>query len=59
MATPNEWDVVAATYEATIEKITGATYRKYEGKESFQSAPSGIPQHMANWDKKRNRMSIR
>jgi hypothetical protein len=25
---------------ATIERITGATYRKYEGKESYQSAPS-------------------
>ena len=37
----------------TIEKITGATYRKYEGKESYQSAPSGIPQHMANWDKEK------
>jgi hypothetical protein len=34
----------------TIEKITGASYKKYEGKESYQSAPSGIPQHMANWD---------
>jgi hypothetical protein len=35
---------------ATIERITGATYRKYDGKETYQSAPSGIPQHMANWD---------
>ena len=34
----------------TIEQITGATYRKYEGKDAYQSAPSGIPQHMANWD---------
>jgi hypothetical protein len=33
-----------------IEKITGATYRKYEGKDGFASAPKGIPQHMANWD---------
>lgn len=33
-----------------IETITGATYRRYEGKSSYQSAPSGIPQHMADWD---------
>jgi hypothetical protein len=37
----------------TIEQITGATYRKYEGKDAFQSAPSGIPQHMANWDEQK------
>src|ERR1051325_5525039 len=37
----------------TIEKIAGATYRSYEGKESYQSAPSGIPQHMANWKKEK------
>jgi hypothetical protein len=37
----------------TIETITGATYRKYAGKESYQSAPGGIPQHMANWDKQK------
>jgi aromatic ring-opening dioxygenase catalytic subunit (LigB family) len=35
---------------AEIEKITGATYRKYEGKESYASAPKGIPQHMADWE---------
>ena len=34
----------------TIERITGATYRTYEGKTSYVSAPSGIPQHMANWE---------
>src|SRR5271165_4596885 len=37
----------------TIEKITGATYWRYDGKETYQSAPSGIPQHMANWDKEK------
>src|SRR5262249_22706532 len=37
----------------TIQKITGATYRKYEGKKDYQSAPSGIPQHMANWDSRK------
>src|SRR6202022_3274467 len=37
----------------TIEQITGATYRKYEGKDAYQSAPSGIPQHMANWDERK------
>jgi len=36
-----------------IEKITGATYRVYEGKESYASAPSGIPQHMANWEQQK------
>lgn len=35
---------------AEIEKITGASYRRYEGKTSYQSAPSGIPQHMAAWE---------
>jgi hypothetical protein len=35
---------------AAIEKITGATYRKYEGKDSYRSAPAGIPQHMADWE---------
>jgi hypothetical protein len=38
------------TDPAEIERITGATYRKYEGKESYSSAPAGIPQHMANWE---------
>jgi 2,3-dihydroxyphenylpropionate 1,2-dioxygenase len=38
---------------SAIEKITGAVYRQYQGKESFASAPSGIPQHMANWDDKK------
>lgn len=33
-----------------IEKITGAIYRKYEGKESYRSAPTGMPQHMADWE---------
>lgn len=37
----------------TIQSITGATYRKYEGKTDYQSAPSGIPQHMANWEKQK------
>lgn len=32
-----------------IQRITGATYRKYEGRNDFSSAPEGIPQHMANW----------
>jgi Catalytic LigB subunit of aromatic ring-opening dioxygenase len=36
-----------------IEKITGAAYRVYEGKESYASAPSGIPQHMANWEQQK------
>lgn len=35
---------------AAIEAITSATYRKYDGKDSYQSAPSGIPQHMADWE---------
>ena len=35
---------------AEIEKITGATYRRYEGKTSYESAPKGIPQHMADWE---------
>src|SRR5262245_43304777 len=33
-----------------IERITGATYRKYKGKNDYSSAPAGIPQHMANWE---------
>ena len=33
-----------------IERITGATYRKYEGKSAYASAPAGIPQHMADWE---------
>jgi hypothetical protein len=35
---------------AEIEKITGATYRRYEGKTRYESAPQGIPQHMADWE---------
>jgi hypothetical protein len=35
---------------AEIEKITGATYRRYEGKTAYESAPKGIPQHMADWE---------
>lgn len=38
------------TGPAEIEKITGAIYRKYEGKVSYQSAPTGMPQHMADWE---------
>lgn len=38
------------TDPATIERITGATYRKYEGKAGYASAPAGIPQHMADWE---------
>ncbi|HUZ74138.1 MAG TPA: hypothetical protein VMU87_14240 [Stellaceae bacterium] len=33
-----------------IEEITGAVYRRYEGKSAYQSAPDGIPQHMADWE---------
>ena len=33
----------------TIEQITGATYQRYNDQETFESAPPGIPQHMANW----------
>ena len=33
-----------------IEKITGATYRKYDGKAAYASAPAGIPQHVADWE---------
>lgn len=36
-----------------IERITGATYRRYAGKAEYESAPSGIPQHMANWEKQK------
>lgn len=36
-----------------IEKITGATYRTYAGKDDYASAPSGIPQHMANWEQQK------
>ncbi len=35
---------------AAIEKITGATYRQYEGKAAYASAPAGIPQHVADWE---------
>lgn len=35
---------------AAIEEITGAVYRKYEGKKEYLSAPKGIPQHMADWE---------
>lgn len=38
------------TDPAVIERITGATYRKYEGKTAYASAPAGIPQHMADWE---------
>lgn len=41
------------TSPAEIERITGATYRKYEGKSEYSSAPTGIPQHMANWEKQK------
>lgn len=33
-----------------IEKITGAVYKKCEGKSSFQSAPAGMPQHVSDWE---------
>jgi hypothetical protein len=33
-----------------IERITGASYRRYKGKNDYSSAPAGIPQHMANWE---------
>jgi hypothetical protein len=36
-----------------IEKITGAAYRKYDGKTSYASAPAGIPQHMADWEEQK------
>ena len=35
---------------AEIEKITGATYKKYPGKQVYQSAPAGIPQHVSDWE---------
>jgi hypothetical protein len=35
---------------AEIERITGASYRRYEGKTAYESAPQGIPQHMADWE---------
>ncbi|MFM9885168.1 MAG: hypothetical protein ACKVQT_19260 [Burkholderiales bacterium] len=35
---------------AAIEKITGASYRRYEGKAAYASAPAGIPQHVADWE---------
>jgi hypothetical protein len=41
------------TSPVEIEKITGATYRTYEGKTNYESAPSGIPQHMANWEQQK------
>jgi len=33
-----------------IAKITGATYKKYEGKSSYASAPAGMPQHVSDWE---------
>lgn len=33
-----------------IEKITGATYKKYAGKNSYASAPAGMPQHVSDWE---------
>ena len=41
------------TSPAEIQKITGAVYREYEGKSEYASAPSGIPQHMAAWEKQK------
>ena len=35
---------------ASIEKITGATYRTYPGKAAYASAPAGVPQHVADWE---------
>src|SRR6266576_3706886 len=35
---------------AEIEKITGAVYQKYQGKTSYQSAPTGMPQHVSDWE---------
>lgn len=35
---------------AEIEKITGASYKKYPGKQAYQSAPAGIPQHVSDWE---------
>lgn len=36
-----------------IERITGATYRRYAGKNDYSSAPKGIPQHLAAWEQDR------
>ena len=35
---------------AEIEKITGAVYRRYEGKSSYRAAPAGMPQHVSDWE---------
>jgi Catalytic LigB subunit of aromatic ring-opening dioxygenase len=35
---------------AEIEKITGAVYKKYQGKTSYGAAPAGMPQHVADWE---------
>ena len=35
---------------AEIERITGAVYRKHEGKTSYRSAPAGMPQHVSDWE---------
>lgn len=35
---------------AEIEKITGAVYKRYAGKSSYQSAPAGMPQHVSDWE---------
>jgi hypothetical protein len=37
----------------TIEQITGAKYQTYKGQTSYASAPSGIPQHMADWESRK------
>jgi hypothetical protein len=33
-----------------IEKITGAIYKKYQDKDSYASAPAGMPQHVSDWE---------
>ena len=33
-----------------IEKITGAVYKKYQGKTSYGAAPAGMPQHVSDWE---------
>jgi hypothetical protein len=35
---------------AEIGKITGAVYKKYQGKTSYGSAPAGMPQHVSDWE---------
>ena len=29
---------------------TGAVYKRYQGKTSYQSAPAGMPQHVSDWE---------